>query len=311
VAEYADESGFTGILLFTGNDVPVDPWCLAQFVVERTVRLSPLIAINPSYIHPFAAAKALVSLTLLYGRQFCVNLVAGTSIRGQTALGDTLAHDDRYARLAEFAYVIQQLLTSAKPIRFDGDYYQISDLQLPWKIPIGLRSEFLLAGHSRRAVELAERNGCVRVQMLPALVEAGKITAKGVNFGVVARESVDAAWDAARQLFPDTPEGRILFEYSIQNTDAAWKNDLAKAVERQSSVDAGYWLSPLLNCQADCPYFVGSYETVAKMMDRLYALNVTHLLLDVLPDRREFDHLNKALQMLELNNKTMDRGFDS
>lgn len=41
VAQFADRSGFEGILLFEGNDVFVEPWAMAQHIMAETTRSSP------------------------------------------------------------------------------------------------------------------------------------------------------------------------------------------------------------------------------------------------------------------------------
>ena len=68
VAQFADRNGFEGVLLFEGNDVFVAPWAMAQHIVAATTRSSPLIAVNPVYMHPFTAAKLVSSFAQLYGR---------------------------------------------------------------------------------------------------------------------------------------------------------------------------------------------------------------------------------------------------
>ena len=69
----------TGMLIFQGNDVFIEPLITAQFLLAETKRLSPFIALNPIYMHPFTAAKMIASLTLLYGRKIYLNLITGTA----------------------------------------------------------------------------------------------------------------------------------------------------------------------------------------------------------------------------------------
>ncbi|MEY9182514.1 alkanesulfonate monooxygenase SsuD/methylene tetrahydromethanopterin reductase-like flavin-dependent oxidoreductase (luciferase family) [Bradyrhizobium sp. USDA 326] len=65
VARFADRYGFEGILLFEGNDVFVEPWAMAQHIMTETTRSSPLIAVNPVYMHPFTTAKFVSSFAAL------------------------------------------------------------------------------------------------------------------------------------------------------------------------------------------------------------------------------------------------------
>jgi len=57
VARFAERNGLNGPLLFAGNDTPVEPWAMAQHIIAHTAKISPLIAVNPLYMHPFTVAK--------------------------------------------------------------------------------------------------------------------------------------------------------------------------------------------------------------------------------------------------------------
>src|SRR5207245_6114698 len=80
IARFSDRNGFAGILLFTGNDVFVEPWSMAQHILAHTAKIAPLIAVNPIYMHPFTVAKFVSSFVLLYRRKVYLNVVAGTAI---------------------------------------------------------------------------------------------------------------------------------------------------------------------------------------------------------------------------------------
>jgi len=69
VARFSDRNGFAGILLFAGNDTLVEPWSIAQHILAHTSESSPLIAVNPIYMHPFTVAKCVSSFALLYHRK--------------------------------------------------------------------------------------------------------------------------------------------------------------------------------------------------------------------------------------------------
>src|SRR6476661_3917184 len=64
----SEDNGFGGMLLFKSNSGNIDPWVFGQAVLNNSETLSPFIAVNPSYMHPFLAAKKLYSLTTFYRR---------------------------------------------------------------------------------------------------------------------------------------------------------------------------------------------------------------------------------------------------
>ncbi|MCS7006810.1 MAG: LLM class flavin-dependent oxidoreductase, partial [Gaiellaceae bacterium] len=68
VARWSDDSGYRGILVYTDNRL-VDPWLVAQLILQATSSLCPLVAVQPLYLHPFTAAKKVASLAFLHGRR--------------------------------------------------------------------------------------------------------------------------------------------------------------------------------------------------------------------------------------------------
>ncbi|MDP9308759.1 MAG: LLM class flavin-dependent oxidoreductase, partial [Actinomycetota bacterium] len=56
VARWSERAGCRGMLIYTDNAI-VDPWLVAQLVIENTERLCPLVAVQPLYLHPYTVAK--------------------------------------------------------------------------------------------------------------------------------------------------------------------------------------------------------------------------------------------------------------
>jgi alkanesulfonate monooxygenase len=297
VAALSEACGLTGVLLFTGNDTYLEPWAVTHELLRRTAAISPLVAVNPIYMHPFTVAKMIASLVRLHNRKIYLNMVTGTALSHQTAMGDRLSHDERYDRLAEYIRIVKALLGSTRPVSFAGRYYQADQLQLFPGIPADMAPEFLLAGQSDAARRVCAATGSIAMQMLPAAPEDGRPDIPGVHFGIVTRESEDAAWKAAAALFPERQECRTLLEYSMSNTDAAWKRRMKADSERGASAKNGYWLAPFANFQADCPYLVGSHECLAERLRGMVQRGVTTFVLDIPAREEEFLHLNRVLQM--------------
>lgn len=95
VARWSDELGCEGSLIYTNNSL-VDPWLVAQTVLQNTERLCSLVAVQPVLMHPYSVAKMVASFSYLYGRRICLNMVAGGFVRDLLALGDDTEHDRRY-----------------------------------------------------------------------------------------------------------------------------------------------------------------------------------------------------------------------
>jgi alkanesulfonate monooxygenase len=294
VVRFCDRNGFAGILLFAGNDTALEPWSMAQHILAHTETCSPLIAVNPVYMHPFTVAKFIASVALLYRRKLFLNMITGTAASDLHGLGDQCSHQDRYARLGEFISILRQLMASTRPLTFKGRFYATNNLQLRQSVPPELMPEFLIAGQSEDAQRVAKETDCLRMQMLPSDLEAG-IKSSGINLGIFARQTRDQARREAKLKFQDDAEKRALLDYSMEHTDSVWKRRLRDAGQTSEIQENGYWLLPFLTFEADCPYLVGSYEEIGARLRRFAERGVTTMILDVAANEQELEHVRKTL----------------
>ena len=147
VARWSEDAGFSGILVYADNGL-VDPWLVSQLIVESTDRLSPLVAVQPVYMHPYSVAKMVASLGYLYGRKLYLNIVAGWFKNDLIALNDQTPHDERYDRAVEYTLIVKRLLESPEAISFSGRYYEVHNLRMLPALPQELASEILMSGSS-------------------------------------------------------------------------------------------------------------------------------------------------------------------
>ena len=126
VAQWSDRAGYRGILVYTDNQL-VDPWLVAQVVIESTEKLCPLVAVQPVYMHPYTAANMVSSFAHIYGRRIFLNMVAGGFRNDLLALGDPTEHADRYARVVDYTQLVKRLL-SGERVSASGRYYTVNDL---------------------------------------------------------------------------------------------------------------------------------------------------------------------------------------
>lgn len=294
--DLSERHGYSGVLIFTGNDTFVDPWVAAQHLLLTTRHLIPLVAVNPVYMHPFTAAKFIGSYAYAYGRRTWLNMVAGAALSYLRSVGDSADHDTRYERLGEYLAAIRGLLTEPR-YSLDGRFYQLDKVQLLPRVDPALLPGLLLSGQSPAALEVARQSGATSMQMLPGTLAAGlQPGVRGIHFGVVAREREADAWAAARRLFPASAEAQLMLELSLANTDAQWKQRLAQAARQQEGALPGYWLEPFRNLKADCPYFVGSRDQVADLLHSLARAGVDTIILDLPPEEQEFVEAARAIE---------------
>jgi alkanesulfonate monooxygenase len=297
VARWSEEAGCEGILVYTDNSL-VDPWLVAQMIIQNTRTLCPLVAVQPAYMHPYAVAKMVASLGHLYGRRVYLNMVAGGFRNDLAALNDITPHDKRYVRLVEYTTIIQELLKSPEPVSYRGEFYVVDKLRMTPPLPPELMPGVLVSGSSDAGLAAAAALGALAVKYpQPAENEPDWCQSpieSGVRVGIVARESEDDAWKTARLRFPENRKGQITHKLAMKTSDSAWHkqlSDLAVATENNASP---YWLWPFENYQTFCPYLVGSYDRVASEVAKYIERGHTAFILDIPATGEELGHINQV-----------------
>lgn len=267
----------------------------------ETDKLYPIVAVNPIYMHPYTAAKMVSSFALMYQRKVCLNMITGTALNYLEALNEDLSHDDRYERLREYVHIILALLERRTPVNFSGRFYKISNLQLPKSIPSSLFPEFFLAGQSDAARRLCRDLGAIGLQMLQPGIEQGLSDNRAIFFGITTRKDEAQAWEVAKELFPESEEDQMLLDFSMDNTDSAWKTRMKLEADQPHRAETGYWLTPFRNLKANCAYVVGSYERIADILVRLIRGGIDVFILDIPAREEEFEHIHQALEIAREN----------
>jgi alkanesulfonate monooxygenase len=295
VAAWSDEAGCAGMLVYTDNSI-VDPWLVAQAVLQGARRLRPLVAVQPVYMHPYAVAKMVASLGFLHGRGVSLNMLAGGFKNDLAALGDETPHDERYARTIEYALIVRRLLEGGAPVSFDGRYYGVRGLRMTPALPPALWPDWLISGSSEagRAAALAIGATAVEYPRPPADLEAqGEAPPaglrRGVRVGILAREDAAEAWRVAHARFPQDRRGRLAHALAMQTSDSAWHRQLSELAGETPLQGQTYWLWPFENAKTFCPYLVGSYEAVSDELARYLRLGYATFILDIPLERADLE----------------------
>ncbi len=294
VARWSDEAGCDGILIYTDNSL-LDPWLLAQIILQNTERLQPLVAVQPLYMHPYTVAKLVTTCANLYGRRIFLNMVAGGFTRDLLALGDETSHDRRYDRLVEATTIIQALLSGADPVTFSGEFYRVKNLRLNPPLPPALFPGFTVSGSSVAGMRAAKALGATAVQYpKPAGAyegsHAGSAEDIGLRVGIVARDGTAHAWKAAWDRFPGDRRGQLTHQLVMKTSDSVWHTQLSQLAREVKDQKTPYWLHPFENYRTFCPYLVGSYEEVAGEVANYIAKGFTTFILDIPPSLSELEH---------------------
>jgi len=301
IARWSEAAGCEGILVYTDNGI-VDPWLVSQVIVQSTERLSPLVAIQPIYMHPYTAAKMVASLAFMYGRRIYLNMLAGGFRNDLIALDDHTPHDDRYVRTVEYTQILKLLLAGGEPVTFSGKYYKVANLKMTPALPPELFPGVLISGSSEAGLAAAEAIGATAVRYPKPPGEesdedrpTGTID-YGVRVGIIARDTGEEAWQVAHERFPPDRKGQITHKLAMKVSDSQWHKQLSEPERDADSGDSPYWRFPFQNYKTFCPYLVGSYEAVAELLSHYVSLGFETFILDIPPTEEELGHIRVVFE---------------
>ncbi len=297
VAAWSDRAGYRGILVYTDNQL-VDPWLVAQLVIESTEQLCPLVAVQPVYMHPYTTAKMVSSFAHIYGRRIFLNMVAGGFRNDLLALGDKTQHAERYARVVEYTLLVKRLLQGER-VTFTGRYYNVQNLSLTPALGPELLPGVFVSGSSDAGVEAARAIGATAVKYPKPPHEEISTSADsagiGMRVGIIARDDDSQAWKVARARFPEDRKGQVTHALAMKVSDSHWHRQLSE-LGAETPEENPYWLGPFENYKTFCPYLVGSYTTVAIELARYIELGFETFILDIPPDEEELQHTALAFE---------------
>ena len=303
VARWTEEAGHRGLLIYSDNSL-VDPWQAAQFIIERTTTLVPLVAIQPLFRHPFDAARAISSLAYQYDRQIDLNLVSGGFSKNMRELANTLDHDDRYRRLVEYARIMSTLLASGRrPVSHEGEFYTLNKVRLALPFDTALTPRTYVAGSSTACIEAQQALGATRLcypQYIGDYADTpNALQGSGIRLGIIARDTADEAWHVAHTRFPNDQLGEQLHDMAARQVESRWHQNLSAEAQSSAAPRDGYWLYPFRAYKTFCPYLIGSHQDVADMLAQYRKLGVDVLVLDVPHDEEDLAHIGTAIALAE------------
>ena len=298
-AQWSEATGCTGTLVYTDNRL-VDPWLVAQVILQNTSRLCPLVAVQPIYMHPYAVAKVISSCGFLHRRRVYLNMVAGGFRNDLLALDDQTPHDRRYDRLVEYTTIIQELLRGSArgtPFSHDGDFYTVKNLKLSPPLAAELMPGVFISGSSAAGMGAVRAVGATGIQYPKPIAEYDQpLPQDGLNYGmrigVIARPQSEEAWRVATERFPEDRKGQLTHQVAMKVSDSEWHRQLSDLGAQVG--ESPYWLRPFENYKTMCPYLVGAYERVAEELARYIGIGYKTFILDIPPGREELEHTNEV-----------------
>jgi alkanesulfonate monooxygenase len=298
-AEWSDDAGLEGMLVYTDNSL-VDPWLVSQVILSSTSNVAPLVAVQPAYMHPYAAAKMVTTFSCLYSRRIYLNMVAGGFRNDLIALDDRTEHDRRYDRLIEYTSIMQRLFDESGPVSFAGEYFTIKKLAIKPRIPPELIPEVFVSGTSAAGIAAARKIGATSISYpgIPSGETTSRDMSAGIRIGIIAREESREAWRAAHERYPVDRKGRLTHAIARRVSDSAWYEELSALDDGAAEQSSPYWLVPFKNYKTFCPYLVGSYDEVRSAILKYIQEGFRTFILDVPPSREELHHTTTVFDSL-------------
>jgi alkanesulfonate monooxygenase len=305
-----DDGGFDWTLV-AYHSAGVDAEQLAQFVVNNSERVRPMLAHRPGFIFPTRAAKAFATLDQISRGRLGIHIISGGNDAEQAREGDYRSKAERYARSEEFIQILRRIWTATEPVSHQGDYYRFEDFFTDIR-PYGTTIPISVGGSSDDAYQVGGRQGDIFGLWGEPLAETAEQIASVNAFADAAGRPRPRIWVSFRPIVAPTDE--LAWEKAHQILAAvqgnAGKHPLARltggAGARPANVgsqrlldvaargelhDRALW-TPLVTATGaggSTTALVGSYETVAAAL--LDYVDIGCELLSI----RGWDPLNDAI----------------
>lgn len=310
VARAAESAGFVGGLLpsFPFTD---DPFAATASLLRDTRTFRFMVAFQPGFLDPFAAARIAASLQLLGDGRLVYNVITGGGGPAQLWWGDAIDHDDRYARTAEFLRA-HRGVWGREPLDLDGRFYSLRGARLPALLAGQPFPEVFFSGSSPAAIEaaaahtdyylswlepfgaLAAKFDAVR-ERAAALGTAPKFA---VRIDVLARPTAEEAWQELRDGFAHVDPARLTGSSAGESVGVArGRSFIDRPVRdvRDLEVEPNVWGG--FGHLRGGPAFglVGDYDQVAERLSELLALGVDAFILAGVPHLEEAQRVGEEV----------------
>ena len=301
IARSAEQLGFEAVLTPTGSWCE-DAWLTTAALSQVTDRLKFLVAFRPGFISPTLAAQQAQTFQRISGGRLLLNVVTGGDPIEQRRFGDFLAHDERYARTAEFLQVLRGA-SSGTPFDFTGDHYRVEGATAAlseWGLP-----PLFFGGASPAAEDVAAEHVDVYLawgetppqiktrldRMREKAAAAGRELRFGIRLHVLGRDTSKQAWDEAQRMVDDLDPDRIA---EVQKQLAAMDSvgqrrmqTLHSGSRAELEIYPNLWAGYGLVRGGAGTAVVGSHEEVAERLEEYHALGIDHAILSGQPHLEE------------------------
>jgi alkanesulfonate monooxygenase len=310
VAEAADDLGYAGVLLPTGNFCE-DPWIVASSLIAATRQLKFLVAVRPGLMAPTIAARMAATFNRLSAGRCLVNIVAGGDPVELAGDGIFLDHDTRYLLTDEFLTIWRGLFRG-DTVNFKGKHLCIESGQLLAERRKASPVDIYFGGSSAAGQGVAARHADVYLtwgeppaqvaaklqQVRAAATRAGRRIRFGMRLHVVVRETAEKAWQAANQLLRHVTDDTIAVAQQLfdrqDSVGQSRMKQLHRGKRRSLEISPNLWAGVGLVRGGAGTALVGDPSSVARRIAEYRDLGIETFILSGYP------HLEEAYRVAEL-----------
>ena len=311
IAQAADQLGYHGVLLPTGNGCE-DALVTAASVAPFTDHLRYLVAIRPGQTMPGEAARQYAALDRLTGGRLMVNVVCGGNPAHLAGDGITLGHDERYAQADDFLRIWRGLM-AGDTVNHTGEYLSSRNGRLVFPPVQAPHPPIYFGGSSPAAHALAAAQADTYLTWgePPAAVgekiadvrrraaALGRTLRYGIRLHLIVRETEAKAWDAARDLISHLSDDTIAAAQHKLATESDSEGQRRMSALHGGSrdrleVSPNLWAGVGLVRGGAGTALVGDPETVAERIREYQSLGIDTVIASGYP------HLDEAYRVAEL-----------
>ena len=310
IAQAADQLGYEGVLLPTGNSCE-DAWVVASTLVPVTKRLKFLVAVRPAVMSPTLSARMAATFDRFSDGRLLINVVTGGDPDEAKGDGVFLSHDERYEVTDEFLKVWRSSI-SGQSTTFKGKYINVEGAKVIYPPLQRPHPPLWFGGSSKPAIELAAKQVDVYLTWgePPALVaekietvrrkaaEAGRSIRFGLRIHVIVRETNEEAWNAANDFIKYVDEDTIArSQKALAKLDSEGQRRMVSlhgGDRSQLEISPNLWAGVGLVRGGAGTALVGDPETVAKRFLEYADIGIETFILSGYP------HLEEAYRVAEL-----------
>jgi alkanesulfonate monooxygenase len=306
-ARALDDVGFDWTLCAYGSPA-LDALQVAQFVLNHTERVAPVVAHRPGFQYPTQVAKAMAALDRIGDGRLAIHIISGGADEEQRREGDYLTKDERYERSDEFVQILRKVWYEDGPISFEGRHYRFEDFSTEVR-PVQDNIPISIGGSSPAAYEVGGRLGDIfglwgeplaetRQQIAAVNAHADASGRRRpriwVSFRPIIAPTEQLAWEKAHRVLAEVTRGAAargnLFSGPPANVGS---QRLLALADRADLHDRCLWmpLTTQMGGRGSTTALVGSYETVARAL-----VDYAEIGCDLL-SVRGWDNLNDAIDL--------------